>query len=185
MEAYSHNFTVFELDELYWFLEKKADTATRENVYLMTMISREPRQIKAFRVAQDKCAWRIQEMVDEAPAAKKYCSDGYVGYLDVDYYGADYVRNIHDKKDTHNVESVNADLRHYIPGLRRRSRCFYRSIDTLEAVIDVFVDAFNEFGAYKQKYSRPTQHRAPDDATKHLHHFKDLPHHIIDFVDIL
>jgi hypothetical protein len=57
----------YELDELYWFIERKADTQTRENVYIMTMISREPRQIQAFRVAQDKCAWRIQEMVDETP----------------------------------------------------------------------------------------------------------------------
>jgi hypothetical protein len=47
-------------------------------------------------------------MVDEAPKARKYCSDGYVGYLDVDYYVAEYVRNCHDKSDTHNVKSVNA-----------------------------------------------------------------------------
>ena len=28
-----------ELDELYWFIEKKANTETRENVYLITMVS--------------------------------------------------------------------------------------------------------------------------------------------------
>jgi hypothetical protein len=32
--------------------------------------------------------WRIQEMVDEAPEATKYCSGGYLGYLDVGYYVA-------------------------------------------------------------------------------------------------
>ena len=32
--------------------------------------------------------------------------------------------NIHNKKDTFTVEDVNADLRHYIPTLARRSRCF-------------------------------------------------------------
>jgi IS1 family transposase len=45
------------------------------------------------------------------------------------------------KRDTHNVESVNADLRHYIPGLARRSRCFFRSLKTFQAVLKVFIDA--------------------------------------------
>jgi len=182
-ETNSHNFTAFELDELYWFIEKKAKSETRENVYIMTMISPEPRQIQAFRVARDKCAWRIQEMVDEAPTARKYCSDGYVGYLDVSYPG-EYVRNIHNKKDTHNVESVNADLRCFIAGLQRRSRCFFRSLETLEAVLDIFVEAYNAFGAWKLKYRRPTNHRSPDGAQKHLHHFKDPSCSIFDFVEI-
>ncbi|MCL2023264.1 MAG: hypothetical protein FWG82_02710 [Oscillospiraceae bacterium] len=60
LERDSHIFTKLELDELYWFVERKAETETRENVYIITMISSEPRQIQAFRVASDKCAWRIQ-----------------------------------------------------------------------------------------------------------------------------
>ena len=171
----------YELDELYWFLEKKAHTETRENVYLMTMISREPRQIQGFAVAQDKCAWRIQELVDRAPKAARYCSDGYVGYCDVDFYGSEHVRNCRDKSDTHNVESINADIRTFIAGLARRSRCFFRKIDTLEAVLDVFVDAYNAFGAYKLKYRKPTQHR-PGNEGKHLHHWRDTSLHIIDFI---
>ncbi len=173
--------TVFELDELYWFLEKKATTETRENIYLMTMVSREPRQIQAFRVAQDKCAWRIQEMVDEAPKPAKYCSDGYNGYSDVDYYGVEYVRNCRDKSDTHNVESVNADLRCFIAGLQRRSRCFFRRIETLEAVLDIFVNAYNRFGEYKLKYRKPAVHR-PGNENKHLHRYRDLPRSLFDFI---
>ena len=34
-----------ELDELYWFLERKPRMETRENIYIMTMARREPRQI--------------------------------------------------------------------------------------------------------------------------------------------
>lgn len=60
----------YELDELYWFVEKKAKTETRENVYLMTMISREPRQIVGFEVQLDKGAVHIQNIVDSAPWAK-------------------------------------------------------------------------------------------------------------------
>ena len=161
----------FELDELYWFVGKKANTKTRENVYIMTMISPKPRQIQVFRVARDKSAWRIQEMVDSVPKAKKYCSDGYHGYLDVDYYVAEHIRICRDKSDTHNVETINADLRYFIPGLARRSRCFFRSLETLQAALHIFVEAYNKFGEYKLKYRRPIQHR-PGKEHKHLHHYK-------------
>ncbi len=148
---------VFELDELYWFAERKSRTETRENVYLMTMVRRNPRQIIGFEVARDKCAFRIQRIVDEAPAADYYCTDGYYGYLDVIYPGV-HIRNVHNKSDTHIVEGVNADLRHYVPILARRSRCFARTLETLQAVIEVFVDAYNRFGLAKHKYRlyRPT-----------------------------
>lgn len=146
-----------ELDEMYWFTNRKPRTETRENVYLMTMVSREPRQIVGFDVAQDKSAWRIQRIVDGAPEAEKYCTDGYVGYLDVIYPGR-HIRNMRDKSDTHTVEGVNADLRHYIPLLKRRSRCFARTLETLQAVVEVFVDAYNRFGAAKfnHRNHRPT-----------------------------
>jgi IS1 family transposase len=170
----------FELDELYWFVERKATSETRENVYLMTMISREPRQIVGFHVARDKSAWRIQEMVDGAPEAKYYCTDGYLGYVDIVYPGM-HIRNPLDKSDTHNVESINADLRHYIPVLRRRSRCFCRSIETLDAVVSVFVDAYNKFGEAKLRYRVPTQHKSQNHR-KHLHKFRDLPFSILDFL---
>lgn len=82
--------------------------------------------------------------VKNAPYAKLYCTDGYVGYLDVVYLGV-HIRNIHDRSDTFTVEGVNADLRHYIPLLARRSRCFPRSLETLKAVLSVFTDAYNRF----------------------------------------
>ena len=139
------------MDEMYWFIERKPRTATRENVYLMTMVSREPRQIVGFEAAYDKSPERIQSMVDAAPSAERYCTDGYLGYVDVVYPGV-HVRNVRDKKDTHTVESVNADLRHYIPILARRSRCFARRLETLRAVVAVFVDAYNRFGRAKHKF---------------------------------
>ena len=135
---------LFELDELYWFVGKKPHTETRENTYIFTMVSREPRQLVGFDVSTEKCAKYIQGIVDNAPCAKFYCTDGYVGYLDVVYPGV-HIRNVHDKSDTFTVEGVNADLRHYIPLLARRSRCFPRSLETLKAVISVFAAAYNRF----------------------------------------
>ncbi len=115
------------------------------------MVSREPRQIVGFDVAFDKSSERIQNIVDNAPEAKYYCTDGYNGYIDIVYPGK-HIRNIYNKRDTFTVEGVNADLRCYIPVLARRSRCFPRSLETLKAVVAVFVDAYNQFGLAKFKY---------------------------------
>lgn len=142
---------IFELDELYWFKERKSSTETRENVYILTMVSRQPRQIIGWEVTLDKAAQTIQSMVDRAPEAAMYCTDGYVGYMDAIYPGR-HIRNTRDKSDTFTVEGVNADLRHYIPLLARRSRCFPRKLETLQAVMGVFVDAYNRFGRAKHKY---------------------------------
>lgn len=74
-----------------------------------------------------------------------------MGYMDVISPGR-YIRNSRDKSDTFTVEGVNADLRHYIPLFARRSRCFPRKLETLQAVMGVFVDAYNRFGRAKHKY---------------------------------
>lgn len=140
-----------EMDELYWYLEYKPRTETRENVYIMTMVSRQPRQIVGHAVSRDKSSRTIQRMVDMAPEAEYYCTDGYNGYLDVVYPGK-HIYNIHNKNDTFTVEGVNADLRHYIPTLARRSRCFPRKLENLQAVLAVFVCAYNRFGLQKDLY---------------------------------
>ena len=115
------------------------------------MVSRKSRQIVGHIVSRDKMSSTIQQMVDTAPEAKQYCTDGYYGYLDVVFPGK-HIFNVHNKKDTFTVESVNADLRHYIPTLARRSRCFPRKLDNLQAVLDVFVKAFNSFASQKELY---------------------------------
>jgi len=145
---------------LYWYIGQKGKTKTRENAYVMTMISSNPRQIVGVDVAFDKEARRIQNIVDTSPPAEKYATDGYLAYCDVVYYGK-HIRNVRDKKSTHNVESINADLRHYIPLLRRRSKCFARSLETLKAVVEVFVDAYNQFGLAKYEWRQLHSSRPP------------------------
>jgi hypothetical protein len=151
-EKVVNNFPdVLEMDELFWFIEKKPRTETRENTYVITMVSRSPRQIVGFDAAVDKSPALVQRIVDGAPEAAWYCTDGWLGYVDVIYPGR-HIRNTHDKSDTYTVEGVNADLRHYIPILARRSRCFARTLETLRAVLEVFVDAYNRFGQAKYQY---------------------------------
>ena len=86
-----------------------------------------------------------------APEATRYNIDGYSGYLDV-IYPEKQIYNIHNKKNTLTVEGVNADLRHYISILARRSRCFPRKLETLYAVVEVLVAAYNRFGIAKYNY---------------------------------
>ena len=145
------NTDAFELDEVFWFIGKRKGYENGINTYIMTMLSRIPRQIVAYAVDNSVNAPTIQRMVDSTAQAKKYYTDGGSGYLGVDFIGR-HVRNMSDKSDTHNIESSNADLRHYIAGLRRRSRCFFRSIGTLNAVLYVFVHAYNRFGDAKLQY---------------------------------
>jgi len=96
-------------------------------------------------------AQTIQRIVDEAPDAQNYYTDGWMVYLDVDFIGR-HRRNVRDKSDTHVIESVNADVRHYIAGLRRKSRCFFRRIQTLKAVLLIFINAYNKAGDAKRRW---------------------------------
>jgi len=159
-----------ELDELYWFVGQKGTSETRENCYVISIVSRLPRQIVGIDVAFDKSPERIQALVDAAPPAENYCTDGFWGYVDVIYPGM-HIRNISNKNDTFTVESVNADLRHYIPILRRRSRCFPRKLETLQAVLRVFADAYNAFGVAKMKFR---QNRDPKS--------RELPFSVLDYL---
>ena len=162
------DLSAFELDEIFWFISERRSQEYGINTYIMTMISRTPRQIVAFDVDKAKAQQLIQRMVDGAPNAERYYTDGYYGYTEIIFPGY-HVRNERDKSDTYLVESVNADLRHYIPGLRRRSRIFYRTIETFHAVLSMFVDAYNKFGERKMLYR-----------SKHPDHHGDLPFSVFD-----
>ena len=140
-----------EFNELYWLVGKKPKTQTRENTYIITMVSLKPRQIMGFDVAFDKSPERIQFIVDNAPEAREYCTDGWSGYVDVAYPGQ-HICNVRDKSSAFTVESVNADLRHYIPILARRSRCFARTLETLQPVLAVFVEMYNKFSVAKMNF---------------------------------
>ena len=88
----------YEMDEIYWFINKKERSKTRENAYIMTMISREPRQIVGFDVQFDKNVFRLQGVVDNAPEAENYATDGNPSYLDVVFPGK-HIRNVRNKSD--------------------------------------------------------------------------------------
>ena len=93
-------------------------------------------------------------MVDQREPAARYYTDGWFDYINVVYLGQ-YAGNARDRSDTFTLEGVNADMRRDVSLLARRSRCFARTLETLKAVIKVFVSAYNRFGQAKHRYRLP------------------------------
>ena len=116
-------------------------------IYVITLVSREKRQIVVYDIAFDKSRERIQKLVDSSPKADYYYSDAYSAYSEICYYGTHTA--LKNKSQTFTVEGINSDLRRYIPPLRRKSKCFFRSIETAKAVFKIFVLAFNKFALAK------------------------------------
>ena len=83
----------------------------------------------------------MQKVVDEGPWARCSYSDGLEVYRGLVYAGEHVVSE--GKEETYTVEGVNADLRHYLARLARRSRCFSRSLKALKQAIKLFVHYFN------------------------------------------
>ena len=94
----------------------------------------------------------LQACLERAPQAKQYYSDAFPVY-DTLYYGAPYEMRT-DKKETYSVEAVNADLRHYLKRLARKSRCFSRRVDALYGNIRLFVYCYNQRQLVKQLYPK-------------------------------
>jgi hypothetical protein len=59
-----------------------------------------------------------------------------------------------DKSKTYSVEGTNADLRHYLARLARKSRFFSRRIHALRRAVDLFVRFYNARQLRKSKYPR-------------------------------
>ena len=96
-------------------------------------------------------------MVDEAPKAKWYYSDGFDAYAHLWYhFGRDAVSE--GKSDTYSVEADNAELRHYLARLARKSRCFSRCPQALHCAIRLFAFCYNSRQLYKQRYPKYPAH---------------------------
>ena len=114
----------------------------KNRIYIITLVSRDKRQILGYDIAFDRSRERIQKLVDNSAKASKYYSDSYPAYAEICYEAVH--TSLKNKSQTYTVEGVNSDLRHYIPALHRRSKCFFRSIETINAVFKIFVHALNK-----------------------------------------
>ena len=99
----------------------------------------------------------IQQMVDEAPKAKWYYSDGFDAYQWLWYHFGRYEVS-EGKTDTYSVEADNSELRHYLARLARRSRCFSRCPYALACALRLFVYSFNLRQLHKQRFPAYAAH---------------------------
>jgi insertion element IS1 protein InsB len=128
----------------------------------MTVVDRQTRCILGWSVVWTRTQEAIQRMVDEAPKAKWYYSDGFDAYQWLWYHLGRYEVSM-GKTATYSVEGDNAELRHYLARLARRSRCFSRCPYALECAVRLFVYCFNRRQLYKQQ-------------------FRNYPAHVVDFL---
>ena len=117
----------------------------------MTFVDRKTRCILAWRVCKQRGGAQFQEMLAESVQGHDYYSDNYEGYQSVLYWPSIH-HPMQNKSQTYSVEGTNADLRHYLARLRRRSRCFSRCPYALRCALKLFVFAYNCRQLYKQKY---------------------------------
>ena len=128
----------------------------------MTIVDRQTRCILAWTVVWVRTQEVLQRLVDLAPKAQWYFSDGFDAYQWLWYHFGRYEVS-KGKSETYSVEADNAELRHYLARLARRSRCFSRCPHALECALRLFVFSFNRRQLHQRLFPR-------------------YPAHIIDFV---
>ena len=117
----------------------------------MTLVDRRTSCILAWAVDFERPATTLQALVDTAPQAQFYYSDLYATYRSLIYTPGSYAAML-DKSETYRVEGDNAELRHYLARLARKSRCFSRCIHALRRAIKLFVYAWNRRQLHRLRY---------------------------------
>ena len=122
----------------------------------MTIVDRDTRCVLSWDVVAERTSEALQACLERAPQAKQYYSDAFPTY-DTLYYGAPYEMRT-DKQETYSVEAVNADLRHYLKRLARKSRCFSRRMQALARNLQLFVYCYNHRQLMKRLYPKYSFH---------------------------
>jgi len=123
----------------------------------MTLVDRTTSCILAWAVENQRSQERLQALVDSAPQARFYYSDLFATYRSL-IYSPGIHTPMPDKSETFRVEGINAELRHYLARLARRSRCFSRCIHALRRAVMLFVHAWNARQLYRQRFPKYPAH---------------------------
>lgn len=105
----------------------------------------------SFLVVTQRTEADLQPIIDQAPIAFQYCTDGLSTYEALNYHTAFHLIAL-GKSQTYSVEGGNADLRHYLARLAKKSRCFSRSIAALIRNIALFVQCWNRRQLFKRRW---------------------------------
>lgn len=100
----------------------------------------------------------LQAVVDHAPQARTYTRDGLPGYPSLVYgLAATHTAGL-DKSEPYSVAGGNADLRHYLARLVRKSRCVSRGMRALQRAVKLGGWCYNQQQLWKQRYPRYPKH---------------------------
>ncbi len=109
----------------------------------MIAVARESRLIVGEWVTRVFDTPGMQTMADALAEASRYCTDGSEVYPEIIWPDAAWHHVSIAKEETYTIEGVNADLRTYLGRLKRRSRCFSRSLAKLREAVRLFVWHYN------------------------------------------
>ena len=123
---------------------------------MLTCVDPSTRCILGFGVVWRRDWEAMQQVVDDALPAHRYFSDGFPTYAQLLYPGSHTVAE--GKSETYSVERDNAELRHYLARLGRKSRCFSRYVWTLQRAVALFVYAWNRRQAFKRAFPKALAH---------------------------
>jgi IS1 family transposase len=130
----------------------------------MTLVDRHTSCILAWCVAFERTEAALQALVEQAPQANFYYTDLFATYRNL-VYAPGIHTPMPDKTETYRVEGDNAELRHYLARLARKSRCFSRCIHALRRTVKLFVHLWNRRQLHRQRYPK-------------------YPAHLLQFVDL-
>ena len=127
----------------------------------MTFVERKTSCIVGWRIVLERDEATLQGLLNDTPQAVWYYSDLFATYQALLYTPGTHTP-MPDKSETYRVEGVNAELRHYLARLRRKTRCFSKCLKALIRSVKLFVIAWNRRQLHRQR-------------------FPDYPAHLIDF----
>jgi IS1 family transposase len=108
-------------------------------------------------VVEERTSQNMQAMLDRSPFAHQYYSDAFATYETL-LYAPGVHTALPNKSQTYSVEADNAELRHYLARLVRRSRCFSRSLHALWRSVKLFVFACNRRQLFKHEFPKAIAH---------------------------
>jgi IS1 family transposase len=119
----------------------------------VTLVDRRPSCVVGWRLVAERTLDDLQALLDRAPQARFYYSDLFALCRQAVYTPGLYTA-MPDKSETFRVEGVNAEFRHYLACLARRSRCFPRCPRRLALVLRLFIFAWNRRQLYRLPYPK-------------------------------
>jgi insertion element IS1 protein InsB len=132
-------------------------SGVKNEIYVVTQVDRATHCIVGWDVLWERTTTALQDLIERSPNAEQYYSDDFVTYKTLVYYPGHHTV-APGKSQTYSVEADNAELRHYLARLGRKSRCFSRCIHALWRTIKLFVYAWNRRQLHKLRFPRYSAH---------------------------